>query len=216
MKKIQVIALSALTLCFASCKDETKTMTDTTVMTDTIVSEVPETPEVPMDSIAVQKAWEAYMTPGEAHKAMAAEEGSWINEMTFWMAPGAEPHKATSTAEIKMIFGGRYQQTNYTGDMMGMPFEGMALVAYDNTTKEMTSTWIDNMGTGMMVLKGKYDDATKSSNLSGSMVDPVTGKEKQVREVYSFVDDNTRKMEMFEIPEGGEEFKTMEIVMTRN
>ncbi|MBK9333372.1 MAG: DUF1579 family protein [Ignavibacteria bacterium] len=28
--------------------------------------------------------------------------------------------------------GGRYQQGKHTGDMMGMPFEGMSLLGYDN------------------------------------------------------------------------------------
>ena len=175
--------------------------------------EEPETPEVPMDSIAMQKAWEAYMTPGDAHKMMAAEEGKWNNEMTFWMGP--EEEKATSTAEVKMIMGGRYQVGKYTGDMMGMAFEGQSTLAYDNATKEYISTWIDNMGTGLGVLRGTYDEARKSTTLTGSMVDPITGKEKQVREVYTIVDDNTRKMEMYETGADGKENKTMEIVMKR-
>ncbi len=49
----------------------------------------------------------------------------------------------------------------------------------------------------------------------GTMVDPITGKERKVREVYTIVDDNTRKMEMFETVDGGEEYKSMEIVMKR-
>ena len=55
--------------------------------------------------------------------------------------------------------GGRYQEGTYSGDMFGMPFEGRGMVAYDNATEEFVSTWIDNMGTGMMVTKGKYDEA---------------------------------------------------------
>ncbi len=217
MKRI-LIVLSVVSICIVSCKNETKDAmeVDNAMATDSLATEEPEMAEEPMDSIAIQKAWEAYMTPSEAHKMMAAEEGSWTNAMTFWMDPEGQPQKATSTADIKMILGGRYQQTNYQGNLMGMPFEGVAMLAYDNTTEEFTSTWIDNMGTGMMVVKGKYDEATKTTTLTGTMVDPAMGKEKQVRETYTIVDENTRKMEMFEATKGGAERKTMEIVMTKN
>ncbi|HET8803925.1 MAG TPA: DUF1579 domain-containing protein [Aequorivita sp.] len=216
MKKL-ILVVALLGLSFISCKNETKDPmeTDNSVATDSIVVEETDTVETPMDSVAMQKAWEAYMTPGEPHKMMAAEEGTWNNEMTFWMGHGSEATKATSTAEIKMILGGRYQEANYKGDMMGMPFEGRATIAYDNNTKEIVSTWIDNMGTGMMVMRGTYDDATKTIKSKGTMVDPMTGKERKVREVYTIVDDNTRKMEMFETLEGGEEYKSMEILMKR-
>jgi len=39
---------------------------------------------------------------------------------------------------------------------MGMPFEGMGLDGYDNASKEYISIWIDNMGTGIMYMKGKW------------------------------------------------------------
>ncbi|SRX75371.1 hypothetical protein AEQU3_02365 [Aequorivita antarctica] len=71
------------------------------------------------------------------------------------------------------------------------------------------------MGTGLSVMRGKYDEASKSTTLTGSMVDPMTGKEKQMRQVYTIIDDNTRKMEMFDTPAGGKETKNMEIIMKR-
>jgi hypothetical protein len=215
MKKA-LFTLVCLSLVFISCNDNTKekmVTEDTTVVADTTATEEPEMIEEPMDSIAMQKAWEAYMTPGEPHKMMAEEVGKWNNEMTFWMGP--EEEKATSTADIKMIMGGRYQVGNYSGKMMGMDFEGQSTLAYDNATDEYISTWIDNMGTGLGVLRGTYDEATKATTLNGTMVDPMTGKDKQVREVYTIVDENTRRMEMYEIAADGKEVKTMEILMKR-
>ncbi|MDN3724688.1 DUF1579 domain-containing protein [Aequorivita sp. SDUM287046] len=213
------LAASVLALCLSACKNENKaTMeTETIMATDTTATATDsiETTETPMDSVAMQKAWEAYATPSEPHKMMAEDVGNWNNEMTFWMGEGGESVKATSTAEINMILGGRYQETNYKGNVMDMPFEGKATTAFDNATKETVSTWIDNMGTGMMVLRGKYDDATKAIISNGNMVDPMTGKERQVREVFTIVDENTRKMEMFETVAGGSEYKSMEIVMKR-
>jgi hypothetical protein len=216
MKKI-FLSLIIIGMFFLSCKDEAKKSMETEVetVTDSIVNEEPEITEVPMDSIAMQKAWEAYMTPSEPHQMMAAEVGTWTNEMTFWMAPNTPPEKSTSTGVIKMIMGGRYQESNHTGMTMGMPFEGRSTLAYDNATKELISTWIDNFGTGMMVMRGTFDDSNKTITFTGNAVDPMTGKEKQVREIYTIIDDNTRKMEMFENGPDGKEFKNMEIMMKR-
>jgi hypothetical protein len=214
MKKI-FLTMLVLALCFASCKKETKVETDvtTTDTTKVVTLEAPEAEE-PMDSVAEMKAWQAYATPGDAHKFMAADNGSWTNEMTFWHEGNDKPMKSTSTSESKMIFGGRYQEMNYKGNMMGMPFEGKSTIAYDNATKEFTNTWIDNMGTGMMVMKGKMSADGKSVDMKGEMVDPARGKAIECREVYTVVDANTRKLEMFDI-KNGKEHKNMEIIMKR-
>ncbi len=67
------------------------------------------------------------------------------------------------------------------------------------------------MGTGLMVTRGKYDEAAKQLTMFGTMVDPVSKKEKKVKEVITYIDENNQKMEMFEVSDDGKEFKTMEI-----
>lgn len=213
MKKIYV-TLAALAVLTACKKEVTVEQTDTPAGADTIAVQEP-VQEQPMDSVAEMKAWEAYMTPGEPHKMLADETGKWNVDMTFWHGPDSQPQKATSKADAKMILDGRYQEMNYKGDVMGMPFEGRSTVAYDNTTKEYISTWIDNMGTGMMVMKGKMGSDNKTIEFNGEMVDPASGKAKKIREVYTIVDENTRKMEMFDTS-GSKEHKSMELVMTRS
>ena len=170
--------------------------------------------EAPLDSAAQMKAWQAYATPGAPHKMMADEVGTWNCDMTFWEEPNGKPSKASSTANVKMVLGGRYQETNYQGTMMGQSFEGKSTLAYNNASKEYTTTFIDNMGTGMMVAIGKYDEATKSMDLKGDMVSPLNGKKTPYREVYTIVDAKTRKMEMYDT-KNGSEYKSMEIIMTK-
>ncbi len=167
------------------------------------------------DEAAMQKAWEEYMTPGKVHKMLAMDDGTWNEEMTMWMAPGAEPVKNRMTAENRMILGGRYQQSKHSGDFMGMPFEGISTVGYDNASGKMISTWIDNMGTGILYMVSDYDGKSKSMVFHGTAVDPMTKKEKKVREVYTMVDENTRRIEMFDTAPNGKEYKSMEIIMTR-
>ncbi len=160
------------------------------------------------------QAWEAYSTPGSEHKILAEETGTWDCEMTFWMGPNGKPETYKSVAEVKMVMGGRYQEATYRGDMMGMPFEGKSTVGYNNMSKLYTTTFIDNMGTGMMVSTGKYNADEKMIESRGKMTNPMDGKDVPFRENYRYVDENTRKIEMFDTKDG-KEYKSMEIVMKR-
>lgn len=165
-------------------------------------------------SEAEMKKWMDYMTPGETHKMIAQSDGEWNAELTMWMAPNTPPTKTTGACTNTMILGGRYQQSKYTADMNGMPFEGQSTLAYDNALKKFISTWIDNMGTGIVVLEGTWDNATKSLTLKGKTIDPSTYKEIDMREVFKIVDNNTQVMEIYNTS-AGKEFKSMEIKLTR-
>jgi hypothetical protein len=163
----------------------------------------------------MMKNWQEYMTPGDMHKMLAKSDGEWNGEVTMWMYPGAPEEKSKTTAVNKMIMNGLYQEANHSGNMMGMPFSGKSIVAYDNHRKEFVSTWIDNMGSGIMVMKGPWDETTKTINLKGKMVDPGTKQDTDVRETFKIIDDNTQEMEMFVMTPDGKEFKTMNIKYTR-
>ena len=131
------------------------------------------------------------------------------------MAPGAPPSQNKSMVRNSMLFDGRYQQSMHTGKFDGILFEGISTLAYDNAKKSYISTWIDNMGTGIMVMEGKPSAKGKTLHMQGKMVDPVTGKDMDVREEITFVDADTQIMKMFLTPIDGKEFQTMEIVMKR-
>ena len=214
--KTNYFYLGALLVCFASCtkKEEVKVVEkDVAVEKDAVPSE--NTPLQPMDSVAMMKAWQEYATPGEMHKMLANDTGSWDEEVTMWMSPDGKPSTSKMTAETKMILGGRYQESRHKGTFEGMPFEGISTVAYNNASKEYNSTWIDNMATGIMTMNGKYDEATKSINFTGECVDPMTKKTKKIRQVMTMIDANTQKMESYDITPDGKEYKSMEIKMNR-
>lgn len=167
-----------------------------------------------MDEAAMMKKYAEYMTPGPAHEMMAKCNGDWKEEVTWWAAPGAPPNKSTSTCNTTMILGGRYQQSVTKGDMNGMPFEGISTVGYDNVLKIYQSTWVDNMGTGIMFMQGRYDEKTKTLTMRGKMLDPIIGRETMMRQTIKFIDDNNQLMEMYQT-KNGKEFKNMEIKFTR-
>lgn len=170
-----------------------------------------------MDSATMMKNWQGYMTPGEAHKQMATYVGKWNQEILMWHAPGMEPEKSKSESEIKMIMGGRYMVETNKGMMMGMPFEGMNTLAYDNARKKYISTWVDNVGTGLMVMEGDWDPKTNSITFTGNMVDPAAGdgSTMKMRQVWKPIDKNTHMFTMFGMMPDGSEFKMMEIRSTR-
>ena len=163
---------------------------------------------------ADQKAWMEYMTPGPMHEMMAGSVGEWKSKNTFWMDPAGEPMVSEGTVKFEMIMGGRYMKSTHKGMVMGMPFTGMNLQAYDNATKEFVAVWIDNLGTGLSVSNGTYDEGAKTLNFTGTMIDPMSGNEVKYRQTIQLLNDNHQVMEMF-IYSNGKEFKNMIVELTR-
>ena len=160
------------------------------------------------------KIWMEYMTPGPMHEMLTKGVGEWTTISKFWMDPAGEPMVVEGSGVTEMILGGRYEKSTLTSTMMGMETEGFSITGYDNATGEFTSTWIDNLGTGTAIVKGKFDENTNSIISKGTMVDPMTGQEMEIREVRTFIDVNNQLLEMY-MTYNGQEFKSMEIVFTR-
>ena len=217
MKKIFFGAAAALFML--ACNDdkkETKVATTdtsaTSAKTDTVIAA--SMPEKPMDSAAMMKAWQEYMTPGDEHKMLAKSNGKWTEETKMWMSPDAPPEVMTGTIENSMSLNGLYQTGIHKGLYNGMPFEGRSTVGYNKAAKKYQSTWIDNMGSGMMTMEGTWDDASKMLVMKGMETDPMSGKDIPVRETLTMPDEHTQLMEMFHTV-GGKETKVMEIKMMR-
>lgn len=166
------------------------------------------------EQAAQMQVWMEYMTPGPMHEMLATSVGDWKTINKFWMDPAGEPMITEGTGKTEMILGGRYQKSTHKSMMMGMETEGISIMGYDNATQEFTSTWIDNIGTGTAVAKGKYDESTNSITLNGTMVDPMSKQEMNFREVLKFLDNDHHLLEMYMVF-NGEEFKSMEIEFFR-
>lgn len=170
----------------------------------------------PVDSATAMKNWTEYMTPTDMHKMISSWDGKWNTEINSWMSPDAPPMKSEGKTINKMVLGGRYQESIHTSNMMGMPFEGHGTLGYDNAKKVFESTWIDNVGTGVIKMTGAWDAASKSVTLKGMSIDPTTGKEFEMKEVFKVIDENTHLMEMYgPSSKDGKEMKMMEMKFTR-
>ena len=214
MKRITLALCS--TLILFSCnskKDEGKTASSSEIKSDT-TGTTAQTQPMP-DSATMMKNWQEYMTPGDMHKMMAKWDGTWNGDITMWMYPDAPPTKTTSQAVNKMIMNGLYQESTHTGNMMGMPYNGKGTLAYDIHEKQFINTWIDNMGSGVMITKGPWDEATKTITLTGKMMDPGMKTQIDIRETFKIIDDNNQEMSMFVKGPDGKEMQTMNIKYKR-
>ncbi len=160
------------------------------------------------------KKWMEYMTPSDVHKMMALSDGEWSEDILMWMDPNAPAQSMHTTGFNKMILGGRYQESVHSGEFNGMPFEGRSITGWDNARKIVFSTWIDNMGTGIVYMEGSWNEANKSIEMKGKMTDPMTGNMTDIREVLKFIDENNQVMEQYGVKDG-KEYKSMEIKLTR-
>jgi hypothetical protein len=160
----------------------------------------------------------------ENHKMLADLAGNWSYTVKFWMNPdpNAKPEESKGTAVRKPMMDGRYFVIDVTGKMempgpdgkkKAMTFKGMGVEGYDNVKKKFVGTWVDNMGTGIMMSEGNYDPATKTFTYTGEY-EALPGMKQQIRETLKITDKNHHLLEWFE-NRGGQEVKTMEIAYTR-
>ena len=158
----------------------------------------------------------------ENHKLLGQLAGTWSFTTKMWMEPGQPPQESKGTAVRKPIMDGRYYTLDVTGKvampgpdgkMKDMDFKGMSLEAYDNTRQKFVTTWVDNMGTGIMMSEGTYDAASKTFTHTGEY-QIAPGVKQNIHETVKIIDQDHHTMEWFE-KRGGQEVKTMEIAYTR-
>jgi hypothetical protein len=216
-----ILAAGFLAMAAMGCdsKDKKADETSTTTSGDTTTTAAANTtaPVAPLPDSVQMKNWIAYATPGEMQKMMASWNGTWNGKVRMWQKPGLPADSSNLTTTNKMIMNGRYQVSNHSGSMMGMPFEGMGTLAYDNAKRIFISTWIDNMGSGLMTMEGTWDPGSKTMTMTGKGVDPAsgTGREVNMREIFKVMDDNHQLMEMYGPDSSGREYKVMEIAFTK-
>jgi len=170
--------------------------------------------EKQMDPQAMMETYKKLATPGEPHKLFASLAGSWTTKTKEWMEPDKPPMESTGSAEMKMLLDGRFLQQEFTGDMMGQPYSGIGISAYDNLRKRYVTMWIDSMGTGIFTMEGTASADGKTITLEGQHAE-LGGGQMTHRAVWKIVDSNTQTFDMYGTHEHGKEMKMMEITYTR-
>lgn len=147
-----------------------------------------------------------------AMRALHEGVGTWEATMTMAVDPTQPPIKEQCKEEVLPICGGKYTWSNFDGSMMGMPFEGHALVGYDAEKDEFVSYWIDSMTPVWAKTTGKYDPESKSITMEGRCRD-CFGQPMTMKEVLTFEGKDKRHCKMeFETEQGTQ---AMEIAYRR-
>ena len=165
------------------------------------------------DPAAMEEAWNKARTPGEPHEFLASMAGEWTYVSTMWMDPSQPPMKSGGESKKTMILGGRYLEDEMTGEFEGQAVHGRGLTAYDNTAGEYVGTWIDDMGTGVLVSRGQRDG--QSLVMHGELLDPMSGQALKLRMVTRVVDADHHVFEYYMTPPGMPEIQQMVIEYAR-
>ncbi len=183
--------------------------------TTAFAADQPQKKEMSPEEKAAMEAMMKAMTPGDAHKLLDNMVGVFDAKVTAWFVPGAEPAVNTGTAENTWVLGNREVMQKFTGMFMGQQFHGIGFTGYDNIKKSYWGTWIDDMGTSVMVSTGATTDNGKTWKFTSTVPDPMTGKDAPVEERITVTDKDHHTFEMWSPGPDGKMMKMMEIVYTR-
>jgi hypothetical protein len=158
------------------------------------------------------KNWMEAMTPGEAHQFLQTNlAGDWEFTMRSFEDP-ANPMESKGTSTKTVVYD-RYLMEKVKSSMMGQPFEGTGVLAYNNVEKRYEGVWFDNMGTGIgMAMGGKFDG--KTIEMTADFTDPATREASQAKWITKIVSKDKHTFEWHKV-EGGKSMKMMEIEYVR-
>jgi len=168
-----------------------------------------------MDPKAMEEMMMKAAATGPQHERLQKFVGEWNLTVKTTMDPSQPAQESKSTSVVTSLMDGRYIQEQSSGDMMGMAFKGLGISGYDNLAKKYVSTWLDNMGTGIMRSEGTADATGNVITWFGESIDPMSGKKSKYRMVTHIIDDNKHTFEMFGPGPSGKEYKMMEITYER-
>lgn len=163
------------------------------------------------------------MKPGPNHKMLGEMVGDWTYTAKMWEDPAGKPNETTGTAKYTSLLDGRFVQGEHAGKMqmpgpdgkmMDFDFRGIGITGYDSIKKKFVNTWIDNMGTGIMMAEGTYDAATKTFTYNAEC-EMMPGTKTKVKEVIKCIDKDNHVFEWYDNMGSADLVKKMEITYTR-
>lgn len=176
----------------------------------------PEMPEMSAEDAAMMQAYMEAGAPGEQHEQLAKLAGDWKATLRYQTPDMPEAQFSEGTCTNTLILGGRFLQSDFRGDMMGMPFQGLQLLGYNNLSGEYESLWIDEMSTHMMYATGTGNEDGSELKFEGEALDPMSGEMVPYAYTVTIAADGTHVMDMYSpMGENGEMVKTFSITYER-
>jgi hypothetical protein len=149
--------------------------------------------------------------PGPEHERLKKDVGVWDATIKNWGAPDTEAMEWTGVETNTLQPGGFWIISSFKGDFAGTEFCGNGATGFDPVKKKYVGTWVDSMTPVLMTTEGTFNPSTQELTMTGEMFDPGSGKPARMRSVTKHNADGTRGMTMYMKPEGGDEYKMMEV-----
>jgi len=164
------------------------------------------------------EAWMKASTPGEEHELLGKLVGEYDVVSKLWMngAGNGQPTVSKGEATIEWVLGGKHLREDFSGTMMGQPFDGVAMTSYDKYAGQYVTYWADSMSTAPGIMKGHPSMDGGSIVMYGQMDEPMMDmRGKTIKAVTRKVDEDTHVFEMHDLHIGGDNTMVFEMTYTR-
>lgn len=84
--------------------------------------------------------------------------GIWDVSMQYRMSPEGEWMEATAVNTNNFILDGCVLESDFEGDMGGMPMHGISMTTYSRGLGQWQTMWTDNVGMGISLYTGGFAD----------------------------------------------------------
>jgi hypothetical protein len=139
--------------------------------TTVAIAQKPASPGATQQPVKPVESGAARLHP--EHALLQRLVGTWDAAVTV-SAPGAQATKSRGTLVTKAV-GEAWVESDFAGELNGMPFSGHGVDGYDTTRDKFVGIWVDSSSTELMVFEGTHDEATKTTTMTCDAHDPQTG-----------------------------------------
>ena len=134
------------------------------------------------------------ITPGDEHKKLFDRVGTWDVDGKFNMAPGSPPVETKATETVVAV-GDFWVESDFRGEMFGMPFQGRSTMTYDPWAKQYISTWFDSMSPAFFHFTGNMEGDVLVCR--GKAPNPGSGELADYRTTVKHIDPDTVVFNMY-------------------
>lgn len=184
---------------------------------DARAAEPPKPSPAQVDMAAVLERAKQYTTPGKEHELLRRFLGEWQMETRLTppgLAASGSPEKGTMRG--RWLMEGRWLFLETDGTMMGMAVRTAHLIGYDRMKMSYVTAQVNSVDTALTTSEGDVDPKTGSLLTYGTLDEYLTGEhDKMVKYAWRFVDDNTLRLEVHDLPIGESDNRVLEFTFRR-